>query len=224
MNILAIDTITPNLTVTARGEKGSATISVASDTQHAERILEVIETALTLAFFSVRETNLVICAEGPGSFTGLRLAYSTAKAIQLAAGCDLATVPTLICFAHPYLSWPGAVISVLDAKKKRFYVQVFRNGVQATEPLDIAVSEVLQCIDPSERILITGPDALLFAGELAASVPGLDASAVPYGTYAIADVISAIAENRFPYYTENVPDHAGPLYVRKSDAETNTAG
>lgn len=221
MNILAIDSITPILSVTARGITGSTTISVATDSHHAEKLISVIENALSLAGFTAKETELVVCAEGPGSFTGLRLAYATAKAIQLAANCPLVPVPPLLCYATPFASWPGAVVSVLDAKKKRFYVQVFRRGTPITDAMDISEQELMQFVDPSERILITGPDATLFSEELSLIVPALDLCVLPSGTNGISNELLLFAEKQFPYYTEAVPDYAGPVYVRKSDAETN---
>jgi tRNA threonylcarbamoyladenosine biosynthesis protein TsaB len=191
--------------------------------QHAEGMLELIDRAVTLAGFSPKETNLVACAEGPGSFTGLRLAFSAAKAIQLAAECPLFPVPPLPVYAEMAKSWPGVVISVLDAKKQRFYAQFFRRGASVTEALDIGAKEAAAYIDPSERILVTGPDANLFGDELSASVPGLDLTVIPSGTEGIASAMISFAKKQNAHYTNPVPDHAGPVYVRKSDAEANNA-
>jgi len=222
MNILAIDSITPVLAVSASGPAGKVTLSVSSLGQHAENLVSVLEQTLALAGFSARETELVVCAEGPGSFTGLRLAYAAAKAIQLAANCPLFPVPPLPCYALPFPAWPGAVVSVLDAKKKRFYVQIFRRGVAVTEAMDIGEGGLMQYVDPAERILVTGPDAQLFAETLSLAIPDLDLCIAPSGEKGIADVMIRFAEIRFPSYTGTIPDHAGPVYVRKSDAETNS--
>lgn len=224
MNILSIDSITPILSVSAQGPLGMATVVIDIQTQHAENIVSVMEKSLQLAGFTAKDTNLVVCAEGPGSFTGLRLAYATAKAIQLAANCPLYPVPPLPCYAESFSTWPGAVISVLDAKKNRFYAQVFRRGSPVTEAMDISEVEIMQFVDNTERILITGPDALLFSEELQQHIPGLDICTVPTGKEGISTALLRFAENQFSNYTEYVPDHCGPVYVRKSDAETNISG
>jgi tRNA threonylcarbamoyladenosine biosynthesis protein TsaB len=223
MNILAIDSITPVLSVYAAGPAGKTTLTVTDGGQHAEKILELVDKALATAGFSARETTLAVCAEGPGSFTGLRLAYAAAKAVQLASGCPLFPVAPLPCYALSFMNWPGAVISVLDAKKNRFYAQFFRRANPVTEALDIGADEALKFLDPEERILVTGPDAALFAEELRQQAPTLDITAIPSGVNGIADSMGFIAELQFPYYTESVPDHAGPVYVRKSDAEIQSA-
>lgn len=220
MNILAIDTITSDLTITAFGNSGLTTLSVTSNIQHAEKIIDLIDTAMRLSGFSAMELHTVICAEGPGSFTGLRIAYSTAKALQLASGCSFLTVPPLLCYAHPFENWNGLVISVLDAKKNRFYAQIFKKGKKITDALDISETEILSYIGKQEKILVTGPDAKFFSERLFHHFPDLDITIFPFGKYGISDIVTAIAENRFSGYTENKDDYAGPLYVRKSDAET----
>lgn len=224
MNTLAIDSVTATLAVTAVGPSGAATISLEGGPQHAESLVCLIEKAMGIAGFAPRETELVACAEGPGSFTGLRIAYAAAKGIVLASGARLIPVPTLGCYALNFTAWPGAVVSVLDAKKERFYAQVFRRGTAVTESLDIAPSEITSFLDPAERVLVTGPDADLFSEALEGTVPGLDLVSVPSGLSGISAVMAEFANTRGPEYTESVPDHAGPVYVRKSDAESNSAG
>lgn len=222
MNILAIDTITPVLAVTAKGPAGNITVSITDGGQHADKLVDAIDRAIALAGFSARETELVTCAEGPGSFTGLRLAWSAAKAVSLAAECPLIPAPPLPCYALPFADWPGVVVSVLDAKKNRFYAQIFRRGESVTEALDMEEKDLMAFADPSERVLVTGPDAKLFAERLDSAVPGLDFTALPSGLTGISGELAEFAEKAFPGYTQGVPDHAGPIYVRKSDAEAGT--
>lgn len=222
MNILAIDTITSVLAVTASGPAGRATISIVSGGQHAEKLVETVAQAMAIAGFTARDTELVTCAEGPGSFTGLRLAWSSAKAVSFASGCPLVPVAPLPCYASSFDSWPGAVISVLDAKKNRFYVQVFRQGKAVTEALDMDERDIMQFIDPAERVLSTGPDAILFGERLCAAFPTLDVTALPSGLGGISQIMAEFAEKAFSGYTDGVPDYAGPVYVRKSDAEIGT--
>jgi tRNA threonylcarbamoyladenosine biosynthesis protein TsaB len=224
MNALAIDSVTSVLSVTAIGPNGVATVSLEDGPQHAESLLPLIDRAMETAGFAARETGVVACAEGPGSFTGLRIAYAACKGIALASGAQLVPVPTLRLYADSFSAWPGAVVSVLDAKKERFYAQVFRRGVAATESLDLAPAEIMRYLDPAERILAVGPDAEIFAEALSSAVPALDLAWLPAGKYGISASIAKFAKEHVQEYTDIVLDQDGPAYVRKSDAETNTAG
>jgi len=220
MNIITIDTVTPVLCITASGPNGKVTCSVTTEKQHAENLVAVIDKTINLAGFTPIKTELVVCAEGPGSFTGLRLGWSSAKAIQLASSCPLIAVPPLACYADGFISWPGVVISVLDAKKLRFYVQLFRKGTAITAALDIQETDVIQYIDRTERILVTGPDAVLFSERLLLSCADLDVTTIPSGVDGISSIMTKFAENEFSGYNIKTLDHDGPIYVRKSDAET----
>ncbi len=224
MNVLAIDSVTSVLSVTAIGPKGMATVALEDGPQHAESLLPLIGSAMETAGFTARETGIVACPEGPGSFTGLRIAYAACKGIALASGAQLVPVPTLGRYAESFNAWPGAVVSVLDAKKERFYAQVFRRGVPVTEPLDLAPADVMRYLDPAERILAVGPDAESFAEALSGTVPGLDLAWLAAGKGGISASIAKFAKDHAQEYTDRVLDQDGPVYVRKSDAETNTAG
>ncbi|ULQ59755.1 tRNA (adenosine(37)-N6)-threonylcarbamoyltransferase complex dimerization subunit type 1 TsaB [Brucepastera parasyntrophica] len=223
MNIISIDTITGMLSVSALGPKGQATVLFDFKGHHAEYITDALSKAVDSAGFSPEKTELVVCAEGPGSFTGLRIGFSAAKAVQLAAGCPLFPIQPLVCYAYPFSSWPGAVISVLDAKKGRFYVQIFRQGQPTTEALDISEKEIFPYIDPAERLLITGPDAALFAERLGRENPKMDIFSCISGTKGISLEMALMAESLYND-EKKIPDHAGPVYVRKSDAENSIPG
>lgn len=220
MNLLAIDTVSRTVSVTADGPRGRCTVSFASKIQHAETLLSLMDTALEQAGFTAGETGLVLCAEGPGSFTGLRIAFAAAKGIQLASDCPLVPVPTLTCYAEQFRAWKGSLLSVLDAKKKRFYVQLFSNGAPAGEVRDCSAEEAVESLDPSLPLIITGPDAGLFASSLG-TVPNTGQfTVIPCGTDGISRTMVEIALRERTDYTGNRDDYSAPIYVRKSDAET----
>ncbi len=219
MNALAIDTVTPALSVTASGPRGTVTLTLKNGGPHAPALVELIDEATRKAGFKARDTDFVAVPEGPGSFTGLRLAWAAAKAISLAAGCRLVPIPTLDAYALRFKDWQGPVVSVLDAKKSRFYARVYRRGDPVTDPLDISAGELSGFVDADDRVLVTGPDATLFAEEFCAAQPLVSCTTVTYGESGASDDLLFLARTDFEGYTESIADHAGPLYVRRSDAE-----
>ncbi len=219
MNIVAIDTSTATLSVSVGAADKTYTLSSDGLGQHAEQLSDFISEALRLANVAETQLDMIVCPLGPGSFTGLRLSWAAAKALQLASGCPLTAVSSLACYARSGALWPGVVISALDAKRQRFYTQVFRRGIAVTEPLDIHAGDVRGYLDPEERILITGPDAVLFQDELLSAHPALDLTCLPSATGGISADMLFFAKMKDSCYTTIVADHEGPLYVRKSDAE-----
>lgn len=220
MIVLAIDTVGKRFSATVDTGTERFTLTVDSPKQHAERLLPAIDSLFSLAGISAGDVSLVTCPEGPGSFTGLRLAYATAKAFQLAASCDFLPIPTLECYARPFASCAGAVVCAVDAKKKRYYAQVFRRGTAVTESLDVSSDEISRLVDPEERVLVVGPDAESLAGELAVHLPASSVDFVSPESMEISRILAEIAKTRHIRYTDGMSDYSGPAYVRKSDAET----
>lgn len=66
---------------------------------HAEKIFEVIDSVLSLSSINVKQIGSIAISSGPGSFTGLRIGMSAAKAIAFAAALPIIPVPTFEALA-----------------------------------------------------------------------------------------------------------------------------
>src|SRR5438105_14184508 len=93
---------------------------------HSERLMAAVDQVLTGARWTGRDLGGLAVAVGPGSFTGLRIAVSTAKGLALALGLPIAAVPTLdaMAAALPWAALP--VCPVLDARKGEVYASLYR--------------------------------------------------------------------------------------------------
>lgn len=80
--------------------------------------------ALTEAGMSVPRVEAVVCGDGPGSFTSLRIAAALAKGVAHGTGCPLVAVPSLL-LAATALEPPGAYLVHADAiRGERFVLPV----------------------------------------------------------------------------------------------------
>ncbi|MGN1164529.1 MAG: tRNA (adenosine(37)-N6)-threonylcarbamoyltransferase complex dimerization subunit type 1 TsaB, partial [Candidatus Ornithospirochaeta sp.] len=175
MNILSLDTSTPVLSLALRTEKSYEERKIIGNFSHSENLLPEIQTMMDRAGIKLSEINLLICTKGPGSFTGLRVGMATLKGISLASGAPLVSVPTLSVIeksASPL--WSGAVLSVIDAKKKKFYFRLSRCGEILVPDRDGQVEDAVEKIkDLGEKVLVTGPDAALFVKKVLEIDPAL---------------------------------------------------
>jgi tRNA threonylcarbamoyladenosine biosynthesis protein TsaB len=87
--------------------------------------------------------GIVYVSAGPGSFTGLRIGIATARALALATGARVVSVPTLEAIAQNALqspSPPERIATLLDAKRRNVFAAVFqRHGNRfgpLTEPVE----------------------------------------------------------------------------------------
>ena len=120
--------------------------------EHEERLMPAVLAALADVRAVPRDVARVVCGEGPGSFTSLRIAGAIAKGIAHGAGRPLYAVSSLalvVAGAEPPLP-QGAYVATLDAMRGERYAQrvsVHRDG----------------------RIAVEGPSTLASAAELAAA-------------------------------------------------------
>ena len=210
MNVLAIDTLTSTLSVAAQGPNGLVTQSFAGKgPSHAERLLPLIDATVSAAGFTAANTDMVLTPEGPGSFTGLRLGFAAAKALQLSSNSCFIPIPTLPCIASQYEAWNGNIAAVIDAKRDRFYIQLFKNGTAVTEAFDKTAAE---------EWLVTGYGTAAFKNAAAISQSNILFHFIEADTLSFAYSMIKYMQ-KHGNVLKNAADYAGPQYVRKSDAE-----
>ena len=92
MRTLAIDTSLGRGSVAAVGDGRVVEIVLPEAGEHARRIGSALEEAASGVGWRVGDVELVAVVRGPGSFTGLRVGLTTAKAIAWAAEAELVGV------------------------------------------------------------------------------------------------------------------------------------
>jgi tRNA threonylcarbamoyladenosine biosynthesis protein TsaB len=97
--------------------------TVAMRDARSERLMPAVAEALAEAGVLVEQVDRVVCGEGPGSFTSLRIAASIAKGLAVAIGRPLYAVSSLALMvgaAKPALA-SGEYLAVLDALRGEAY-------------------------------------------------------------------------------------------------------
>ena len=234
MNILALDSSQETLSA-ALGINSSSInnkdnvfyIEVDAGPRHSELIMECVDRLFALAETRPDKLDLVACMKGPGSFTGLRIAYATAKGLAAALNIPMKAIPTLDCLAWHLSAWPGMVIPVMDAKQGRFFTALYMHGKQICPYMDASPKTLIEeaakaGLSHDEKVILTGPGADLLLPLLTDT-----AAHLPRGIFAIdplfrrgrARELMEIAKGVTITGTEDF--ESGPLYLRKSDAEIN---
>jgi tRNA threonylcarbamoyladenosine biosynthesis protein TsaB len=227
MNILALDTASDILSAALASEGRIWRIELDGGLRHSELLMECIGELMKIGALSPEDLNLILTMKGPGSFTGLRIAYAAAKGLSLALGIPFRAFPTLDCMAYPLSFWQGLVIPALDAKKGRFFAALYRGGRPISPYMDGEPEELAALITPwgpEPPPLLTGPGAPLLLSSLSGlrlpQTPVLD----PNFRRGWAGELIAIAKKsklKDNGYCEEEDIFSGPLYLRKSDAELN---
>ena len=227
MNILALDSSSQALSVALGTEYGVWHTEIDAGAGHSELLMECIDGLCKLAGLSPKDLNMVSCMKGPGSFTGLRIGFSTAKGLALALGIPLIAVPTLDCLAHSFSTWPEIVLSAIDAKQGCFFAAFYREGNRLTDYFDASpvalAREVVKVVSPGEPIILTGSGAQLLYSGLGPYIPAENFSFdkikidPEFMRGRAKDLLKMVKTGM---YKEDDID-SGPVYLRKSDAEQN---
>jgi len=119
MNILALDTSTDHCSVALwRDGKVDAREEHAGH-RHSELLLPMVDGLLKHHGIAVRALDGIAFGEGPGSFTGLRIACGVAQGLALGAGLPVVGVSTLLALAEAARS--GQAVCCLDARMGEIY-------------------------------------------------------------------------------------------------------
>jgi len=208
--ILALDASTPLTTVALASESGREVLAEVSVTARgaSETLLPAIDAVLDLAGEDLSSVKRVLAGVGPGTFTGIRIAAATARALSAGTGIPLSKNSTLAALAAPALSCSGDVLTVLDARRGQVFVRRFSEAGPTTGIL---------CLRPEELSVegspfVIGDGAVRYRGTLSGlgCIPP-DGSPLHRVT-AVGHLISADL-------TPVNPEELVPIYVREPDAE-----
>jgi tRNA threonylcarbamoyladenosine biosynthesis protein TsaB len=208
MLILVLDASTPITTVAlAREDEVLAEISV-SVRGASEVLLPSVHAALNLAGEELASVERLLVGVGPGTFTGIRIAAATARALSLGTGASLSKNSTLAALAAPALSCHADVLGVLDARRGQVFAQRFSGTCPTTE---------ISCLKPEDLFaegapLIVGDGAVRYREALSelGRIPPDDSPL--HRVTASGHVLSADLK---PVEAERLV----PIYVREPDAE-----
>ena len=93
----------------------------------AEMLIPTIEECLNFAKIWYQDLGYIAVTNGPGSFTGVRVGMSVAKAISLASNLPLIGIGSLEAIAYSYKnSGYNKILVAIDARMDEFFIQEFQ--------------------------------------------------------------------------------------------------
>lgn len=236
-NILAFDCSSNTLSVYLKTAQGEMINSRDIGLRHSERLMVLIDQMLKEAGILASDLDLIACSEGPGSFTGLRIAMACAKGISLATKTPLVSIMTLDWLKEGSPQ-NCLVMPLIDAKKQRYYCGLYFHNESLIKPMDIAIEKIIPLLLQQaeqtgiKKVWITGPDCVegfaklqdtigtLLNEEQKKAALQLEMEIDPLYQLSRIAFLAKLAEEK--YQKEGAdPTGKGPLYIRLSEAEEN---
>ena len=178
MRILAIDTALGACSacvLEAGTDRPLASEQLAMDRGHAEALMPLVERVMKQVDGGFASLGRVAVTVGPGSYTGLRVGVSAARAIAFAAAIPVVGVTTVAAFAAPLIGRePGRVVAAaLDAKHGQVWFQALSSeGKPLVSLRQVSYRDAARAIGAGPVSLV-GSSGLAVANEAGAF--GLDA-------------------------------------------------
>jgi tRNA threonylcarbamoyladenosine biosynthesis protein TsaB len=124
---LAIDTATSRASV-ALGDSTATAVEeeLEGSRRHAGALIPMIQALLRRRGATMADLSGIALSDGPGSFTGLRVGASVAKALVHAQGVPLWIAPSLMVRAKGVGEERSTVLAVADALRGEVYAAVYR--------------------------------------------------------------------------------------------------
>ena len=92
---------------------------------HSQTLMVMAEDLLKQCGKTAADVTAVAVAEGPGSFTGVRIGVAAAKGFAWGAQLPCCGVSTLEAMAATLGAWEGTVCPVMDARRSQVYNALF---------------------------------------------------------------------------------------------------
>ncbi|BEV71907.1 MULTISPECIES: tRNA (adenosine(37)-N6)-threonylcarbamoyltransferase complex dimerization subunit type 1 TsaB [unclassified Paludibacterium] len=217
MNCLAIDTSTDYLSLALRWQGQVLVQHEPAGQAHAERALPGIRALLDQAGIELRQLDSILFGQGPGSFTGLRIACGLAQGLAFSADLPVIAIPTLDSMA---VQLDGPVLVCLDARMNQVYTACYdTQHWQRLTPISLRDPQDVTLPDTADGWLAAGSGfrhyPALLTERLAGRLRRVEADITPNAT----SLIRLADSGRYPPAPAR---EAGLLYVRDKVALTSS--
>lgn len=220
MNLLAVETSTELCSVALLRESDLFVEEVHAPNQHAERLMPLVAKVFERARLSPRSMDAFAFGQGPGSFTGIRIACGVVQGLALGAAKPVIAVPSLLVLAEQ--ANESRVIVALDARLGEAWLAAYsRMGGDWQEVIEpvLAKEGALPSL-PGHTWVATGSGFDAFSWLRSAYARSV--SHRIEGDLPRAGSVVRIAARRLARGEVLAPDEAAPLYLREKVALTTT--
>lgn len=179
---------------------------------HSLQLMPVIENMLKEANIVPRDLTEIVVANGPGSYTGLRIGITTAKTLAYALNIPVYEVSSLKALAHTTDIKDTLIVPIFDARRSHVFTGVYKYEndvlINVMEDKYISIEALKEYLESLNKTYIfVGKDAEKLQDQLAGEIKSYlpDASRM----YDIKEEA-----------VENVHE-LKPRYLKLSEAEQN---
>lgn len=151
---------------------------------HSQTLLPMIENCLKTSDIKVDEIDCIAVANGPGSFTGVRIGIATVKGLAFMNNIPCVPVSTLEGIAYNIPWFDGIICSVMDARCNQVYTALFEGTDickvnRLSEDAAMSIDELGEMLKKyGKSVILVGDGAEICYNKLKDSVASLQLSPI----------------------------------------------
>lgn len=223
-NILAFDTVSSSFSIALKKENNIIEINKENIKNHNEELLPILNVFLEDNKISLNDINCIVMGIGPGSFTAIRIAFSTIKTICYAKNIPIIGVSSLETLYQNIASFNGIKLSMIDARKGSIYANIYKDNNKIKENLDLTYEEATNLI----KDISTKDDTITLCGDGFSKNESYFLEKLQEyklnkldNSYNIIKASNSILMSEERYNKKEFDNifSLNPLYIRKSEAE-----
>ncbi|MGT2929290.1 tRNA (adenosine(37)-N6)-threonylcarbamoyltransferase complex dimerization subunit type 1 TsaB [Streptococcus dentasini] len=169
MKLLAFDTSNQALSVALmEDDQLVADLSLTVKKNHSISLMPTIDFLMAQAGWKPSDLDRIAVAQGPGSYTGLRVAVATAKTLAYTLNIDLVGVSSLLALTD--LDEEGLVVPLIDARRNNVYAGFYLEGHSVTKERHSSLSDVLAFVKEYPNVTFVG-EVEAFQSQIKDTIP-----------------------------------------------------
>ena len=220
MNLLAIDTSTTSTVLGLLHGKKIVDHTVVDVKKHSREILPAIATLMAKSDVALQDIDAIVFGQGPGSFTGLRIAVGVVQGLAYGAGLSVIPVSSMSLLAQAQITHDGPIFVALSARLEEIYYGSYTlidGFVSSLAPEGVKDVSTLEPLQADNWHLITDVPAL--QSKIASSLD-VSFSSVSTNTVPQANDLLLIGKYRFELGMVVSALEASPVYLREQVTDT----
>ena len=155
MKVLAFDTSSKALSLAILEDKqvlAETTINIKKN--HSITLMPAIDFLMASLDWTPKDLDRIVVAEGPGSYTGLRIAVATAKTLAHTLNIELVGMSSLLALVPSQQE--GLVVPVMDARRNNVYAGFYENAKFVMPEAHQSFEEVLEKVKGASQVTFVG--------------------------------------------------------------------
>ena len=172
MKVLAFDTSSKTLSLAILEDKqvlAETTINIKKN--HSITLMPAIDFLMASLDWTPKDLDRIVVAEGPGSYTGLRIAVATAKTLAHTLNIELVGMSSLLALV-PYQQ-EGLFVPLMDARRNNVYAGFYENAKPVMPEAHLPFEQVIELIKGASQVTFVG-EVVSFVEQIQEHLPKMN--------------------------------------------------